>query len=575
LALLDHHAQHPAFAISVAAVYRSIRPWTAVEEEHLWILAVHAVSLVGFGFLVAGIYVFGREWIGEEAGLFGAGAALVSPPMVRIAGDALSDSPSAALLVWSVVFFARYLRQGSWVELMWGGMLAGWGYLFRPEAIQFALAMLFVLLISWIRRPTQLVRLTKWLALASILSLFVVPYIVIKGSFLTKKSYLLDPLVLQTIQPPLIQAVSSRSTPVAIAVPEVSSPTPPPPLPTEIAEPAPNAPLPTAASAPLPAVVASEPIREPTSVETAVAETESASMDASPAETHASMLLPKYIPAIDLRVQRYAEGLGLFLLLWSSLLAHSLTGMLPIGLLVVLVTRPGKDTAMIVLGMLCNLLLLPALLFCACGYLDVRHVVPVFALSAPLIWPGGLALCRAVRFSLSWTAKQVRGEGIRWPGSAEWATAPLMLLTMVIIGGISLSLRSNEQVAGLRTLGHWVREQIPREIAVIDPSYVTAFYAGMDGNNRWPYVGNLSPENLADVLDAYPDARYVILSDRQASEAMGIDHWPTDLGHWHLREVHSERISARVDDHRLVRLFAVDHEDASATAGHDRTTNSR
>ncbi|MBY0585692.1 glycosyltransferase family 39 protein [bacterium] len=522
IAVLDHHAQHPAFAISVASVRNTLRPWIRGSEELLWIVSVHTVSLLGFGFLVVGIYRFGEEWLGEAAGVIGALAVLVSPPLVRIAGDALSDAPSAAFLVWSLVWMMRYLRQGMIGDLLKGGGLAGIGYLFRPEAIQVALAMLVVLLIGWIGRPSRWNRLAHLSALAATLAIFVLPYMAIKGSPLTKKSYLLDPAVLRSMH------TSSETISHESLFPNQQSS------------------LVRVCRQDIDEVVQLVSASESDSEEQALPKEDRSAEAAS---------LPKYIPAIDLRWRTYVDGVGLFLLLWSSLLAHSLIGLLPIGGLMLIVDRPRAESWLVVGTVLCNFLFLPALLYCACGYLDVRHIVPTFSLTAPLLWPGGLALCRGVRAGLSWISIQIAGRPIRWPMTAEHATGLLLGFTLMIVGTISISLRSNEQLAGLRTLGFWMREQISPKSLVIDPSYVTAFYAGMDGQNRWPYVGNLSPENLADVLDAFPEARYVVLSDRQAAEALGQEHWPTDLRDWHLDEIHSERISKRPDDQRRVRLF--------------------
>ncbi len=97
----------------------------------------------------------------------------VSPPLVRIASDGLSDAPSAALLIWSTVYFARYLRQRDGWTLAIGGLLSGIGYLFRPDAIQISLAMTLFLLAQAIFRPIQVISLQRLATHLVILALFV------------------------------------------------------------------------------------------------------------------------------------------------------------------------------------------------------------------------------------------------------------------------------------------------------------------------------------------------------------------------------------------------------------------
>jgi hypothetical protein len=543
LAVLDHHAQHPGFAVSMAGVRPLVNRFVT-DDEHAWVVAAHIVSLLGFMMMVVGVYVFGREWLGEGAGLVGALLTVVSPPLVRIAADGLSDAPSAAFFIWSAYFFVRFLRQDLSGALACGCVAAGLGYLFRPEAIQLALLVVAGLAGAWLLKPWDRARLAKLSMAAGILALFVLPYVMVKGSPLTKKSYLLDPMVLRSMRTPALTEPSKvptsnekrpASLPSTPTAPEQAETGPPPPAANS------SETIPAASASSPPSIAAPSPTPEPAG-------------------------LPRYIPAIDLRPERYRQGLAQFLLLWSSLLAHSAIGLIPFGLIVALKSRPIRLNRLAIVAMMANFLLLPAVLYCACGYLDVRHVVPTFLLSAPLAWPGAVALCEAVRQGCVWLSFQWRGHGIHWPMSTEWATALTLAPWLLIIGVVTMTFRSNQQVAGLRSMGEWMQARVPPHAIVIDPGYVTAFYAGLERTNRWPYVGNLSAENLVDILNLHRDTSLVVLSDRQAKEMLQAEHWPTEMGEWRLQEIHSEPISSRPDDLQRVRLFEVHPKSSSHTA---------
>ena len=111
-----------------------------------------------------------------------------------------------------------------------------------------------------------------------------------------------------------------------------------------------------------------------------------------------------------------------------------------------------------------------------------------------------------------------------------------------------------------------MNEKLPKEAIVIDPSYVSAFYAGMDSRNRWPYVGNLSTENLLQILDVHPETNFVVLSDRHVRPMTGADHWPSTLGTWKLHEVHAVPESSQTTGGCQVRLFEITPLSSSQTA---------
>lgn len=145
LEVIQQNSQHPGFALLVSGTQGVLKQILPDDPVLRWSMSAQMVSLVGLAVLILAVYRLGTELVGPAAGLTGGALVGLSPPMIRIGADALSDAPASAFLLVSAVFFARSLRTGMARPCLIGSIFASFGYLLRPEALQLALAMGLIL----------------------------------------------------------------------------------------------------------------------------------------------------------------------------------------------------------------------------------------------------------------------------------------------------------------------------------------------------------------------------------------------------------------------------------------------
>ena len=529
LEVIEQNSQHPGFAVMVAGVKYLLAGLLPSDSVLAWSLSAQIVSLLGLAVLVVAVHRLGTELVGPAAGLVGAALVGLTPPIIRIGADALSDAPATAMLVVSAVYFSRALRSGGFGSLVAGSIFAAMGYLIRPEAIQLALAMgLFLSLrLLWEIRGPRLRNVVQLAALVLPLTILVLPYTVVKGSALTKKAFLLGkqkPVKIDVAsRAPLRDTPSSSPQAAVVQTPVVTPPT--------------HMALLTPRAQP---VVASNPSSAPAPVTKPVA--------------------PPRPPI----AARYAHGLVLFVKLWSSLTGYFFA--LPILAALVsgsvqLVKRP--DHLLIWSAGIANLLGLPFVLFAVCGYLDIRHVMPGFCLTAIWAWPGFLFLCHLTRNGLSSLRQSITGRAIIWPVSAEFASTVLIIAMLVPLTAVGAMQRLNQQIVGLRTMGEQLHEKLPRDTKVLDPSFVSSFYADLEKQNQWLYVGGFSLSSLGSTLDIMSDTEYLILSDRLIAEVLGRSSIPSTVGQWHFKEVIVMPLSGDVKCQERIRTYRIERVKAT------------
>lgn len=519
LGVIHDHAQHPGFACSILAVHTLIAPICPLGDTECWTLSAQLAAIAGLLLLITAIYRLGRDLLGPAAALSAAAVLALGPTMMRITSDGLSDAPAVAFLVLSAVFYGRLLRHGRVVDALFGSLCAGLGYLMRPEALQLALAVFALLLlqglVGWSRPRWQTARLVFAVIVPVIICCF--PYVYLKGTPLTKKGYL-------------------------VHLPKI--------LAHQQAHPAPDA---------EPEPLASAPSEVPKASGVAEEEAVAAVANATPAPTEGDdPPWMSFLKPIHLNLETYLLGVQKFISLWSQILGH---GFLPFVLLgIVAMAGPclrRPDFQLLVGAAAANLLLLPLLLYCLCGYLDIRHVLPAASLTAIWIWPGLLAVGLGMRRSISAFYTWYRGRPLTWPMSAQTACSMVVILGVAALFAYSTTLRLNWQHTGYRHMGEWIRQHYPEETRLVDPSVVVSFYAELEDANRWPYIGNLAQETLVDVLDHFGDAELLVLADQQIQTCFHSDEMPMRVGCWQMEPVHSLRISVDPKREEQIRAFRI------------------
>jgi hypothetical protein len=402
------------------------------------------------------------------------------------------------------VYFVRYLQTQRVLMAFAGSLWAGAGYLVRPEAVQIAMLAWVVTLAAWmVGRGSRRQSLMALLVMTVPLVLCVAPYAYVKGSTLTKKAFLID----------LAREIDRRDKSAS-----------PPRLPTAT---------------------------EPTPANAIVAPTKTDS------RTSDFDRLPRNVVRPEFGWTRYAWGMYRFLSLWGSILGFVFAVPIAAALVTGGVTWSRWDLAMIGLAAGINMLGLPVVLYCFCGYLDVRHLLPTAVMTSPWIWPGCVTIAHGVRWALAEGYRRLSGRMLIWPFSAEVGAGSGTAMVVAVLAAVSMSLGMNRQMDGLRSMGAWLAASTGPDDRLLDPCFISAFYGGREEQNVWPYVGNLTVLTLAEVLDAHPRCRLLVVSDLHVKDSIGIERLPTIVGGWHLEEIHALPIDAEEASRERVRAYRV------------------
>ena len=142
------HEYHPLFPALIAALHSVIGDWE---------LAAVAVSVIGGTAAVACLYGFTRAAFGRTTAFAAAAIFAVHPYAIKFSGDVQSEGLYLGLFLGAVWALWLALRSASLGAAAVAGLLCGFAYLTRPEAIGLlavggALAAWYALRGSWSRR---------------------------------------------------------------------------------------------------------------------------------------------------------------------------------------------------------------------------------------------------------------------------------------------------------------------------------------------------------------------------------------------------------------------------------------
>ncbi len=149
-----------------------------------WLKSAQWISLLGRVVSVVALYIVGRLLVGARRSFWGVLILAVLPLPAKYGSDALSDWPHIAFLVigfWLLIFGARFSKE--WMFAC-AGVVAGLGYLIRPECCQLVIYGVAWLLLNLMRRQNRMRRSRLILALVLLwagFAVIAVPYMKFRG----------------------------------------------------------------------------------------------------------------------------------------------------------------------------------------------------------------------------------------------------------------------------------------------------------------------------------------------------------------------------------------------------------
>jgi len=203
----DYAIGYPAVVSGVHSIWSSLTGDQSVEG---WDRIGQAVSFVASLAVLAGLWSYCRRAFDDRVALATLVLLCVGRKWAAIGADVLSDSLALAFAVWAIVLalavqdrLCAGRRSGLWLAFL-VGLLAGLGYLVRPEAILAVVLALGLWVVMQVRRR-QNVRLSLVaVGLAAVSAIAcALPYMIATGGLSKKKS--LSDFIGQTIgNPPTV-----------------------------------------------------------------------------------------------------------------------------------------------------------------------------------------------------------------------------------------------------------------------------------------------------------------------------------------------------------------------------------
>jgi 4-amino-4-deoxy-L-arabinose transferase-like glycosyltransferase len=160
----------PAYPSLIAAAYPLIGDWE---------LSGQIISIICGVALLFPLYALCRDLYGEKVAALACFLAAISPYLARYAIHVRTESPFFLLSTFALLLFCRGITQGKASRFFYGGLVAGFAYLVRPEAIGFLVIVPVALIVTWwFKRGNSAVAVGKPCLLLFVgFFLFALPYI--------------------------------------------------------------------------------------------------------------------------------------------------------------------------------------------------------------------------------------------------------------------------------------------------------------------------------------------------------------------------------------------------------------
>jgi 4-amino-4-deoxy-L-arabinose transferase-like glycosyltransferase len=149
-----------------------------------WELSGQIISIICGVALLFTLYALCHDIYGENVALLACFLAAINPYLARYSIHVRTESPFFLLSTLALLLFYQGMAQGKGSRFFYGGLVAGFAYLVRPEAIGFLVIVPVALVLTWRFKSGQSV---MWVGKACVLVfvgffLFALPYIVYLSS---------------------------------------------------------------------------------------------------------------------------------------------------------------------------------------------------------------------------------------------------------------------------------------------------------------------------------------------------------------------------------------------------------
>lgn len=187
--------QHPGYSFMILCCHRLVGFFCDTFTLSSWIYSAQAVTLVFRLLAIVILYYLGRILVGPRSCFWAMIILIVLPAPTEYGSDALSDWPHLFFLFSAMLSLILGAQRKSAIFFGLAGVLAGLGYLVRPECVQIVIYGFSWLTVQLVLSKSMADRFKTAGALALLLAGFIClagPYMHLKGGFFPKKSILVS-----------------------------------------------------------------------------------------------------------------------------------------------------------------------------------------------------------------------------------------------------------------------------------------------------------------------------------------------------------------------------------------------
>jgi len=187
-ALLKSH--YPGLPFMIMASHKFVSLFTESQSVYVWIYSAQFITLVCQLLAILGLYLIGKLLVGSKSSFMAILTLLILPYPAYMATDVIREWPHLLFLAWGLLALLYAARRGVWWLFGVAGVMAGCGYLVRPEGAQIVIYAMIWLAVRFYRPTVDFNRKKCILSLLVMLAgllVVVVPYVKIRGRVFSPK----------------------------------------------------------------------------------------------------------------------------------------------------------------------------------------------------------------------------------------------------------------------------------------------------------------------------------------------------------------------------------------------------
>ncbi|MHC4155820.1 MAG: glycosyltransferase family 39 protein [Planctomycetota bacterium] len=169
-----HPFGYPFLILAAHRVAELFFDGTSVQS---WIYAAQSVTLFCRVLALAALYILGRLFVGPRESFLAILILVFLPFPAEFGSDVMRDWPHLLFLVTGFLLLVLGSGKGKWWLFGFGGLVAGLGYMIRPECAQLVVYGVLWLLIGLLRPKPKMPRAASVGALVVLLAGFAIPMI--------------------------------------------------------------------------------------------------------------------------------------------------------------------------------------------------------------------------------------------------------------------------------------------------------------------------------------------------------------------------------------------------------------